>query len=420
MNRKYGVLIIYFLYAMASVTPAPAEQGVPEGYRLLTAPAVTGGHLIAARYGTGAATDLLLKSFKEVGGFFTKGPVAVAGFKDAEDRRSEVIFRAKINGAPVVGVAYAIVADNAGKSGFIFDSPQTIRASLPQLIQLSGNGQSVSAPSALNWRETPFPDGSGSMRIPDGWGITFAQKGMASAQGPHGLIERGIWTPVYTRAAAAQFSSLGGLPIPGPVFDPTDPVTALNEYFAYVNTMNQQQGTAGRNILRLIEAVPAPVVPGYTQAAYIDYEYEMSHQRYRCIQYIMLGNVGVDGSWILYTTYVASPSETFSQNLPILLEIWGSSRTARHVIQERIENAIQNLKEAGEIYRQATGNQVKTQERIHDKWTEVIRGTRIVEDSLTGEWGSANLAWSKEIVQNLNASEGYERFREIPLWQFNQ
>ena len=420
MNWKYGVIVLFFLSLFVGAVPAAAQQQVPQGYQLLTDPQVTGGHLVATRPGTGSATGLLGLALKEVGGFFQWGPEAVAGFQDAEDRRAEVLFRAGFPGSPIGGIAYAIVGGGTGTTGFVFDSTQTLRRTLPRLMQLYGGAGAAPARPALNWRETPFPDGSGSMRIPDGWVITFAQKGMASAEGPHGVIERGIWTTVYTRAAAAQMSGVAGMPVPGPVFDPTDPVTALQAHTSFINAANQQRGIPARRILRLVEAAPAPVVPGYSQAAYIDYEYEMSGRRYRCIQYVMLGNVSVAGTWVFYTTYVASPSETFAQNLPVLLQIWGSSRTAQHVLQERIDNAMQSLREAGDIYRQATGNRERAQQKMHDKWTEVFRGTRIVEDSLTGDRGSANLAWSKDIVRKLNEAEGHNRYREIPLWQLNQ
>jgi hypothetical protein len=422
MNWKCGVIVLFFLSLFVGAVAAVAQQQVPQGYQLLTDPQVTGGHLVATRSGSGSATGLLGLALKEVRGFFDRGPEAVAGFQDAEDRRAEVLFRAGLSGSPIGGIAYANVGGGTGTTGFVFDSPQTLRRTLPRLMQLYGGGGGAPAPAApaLNWRETPFPDGSGSMRIPDGWVITFAQKGMASAEGPHGVIERGIWTPVYTRAAAAQMSSTAGMPVPGPVFDPTDPVTALQAHMAFLNAANQQRGGPTRRMLRLVEAAPAPVVPGYSQAAYVDYEYEMSGRRYRCIQYVMLGNVSPAGTWVFYTTYVASPSETFAQNLPVLLQIWGSSRTAQHVLQERIENAMQSLREAGDIYRQATGSRERAQQRMHDKWTEVFRGSRIVEDSLTGDRGSANLAWSKDIVRKLNEAEGYNRYREIPLWQLNQ
>jgi len=420
MGCRYGALVYVVLSLTLGWSSFASAQQLPPGYQLLTSPEVTGGHLVTNRPGTGSATSLLMQSFTEVEMFFQYGPEFIGGFSDAEDRRAEGFFRAKLNGAMIGGIAYAIVAGGTGYTGFVFDSSQSIRQSLPRLMQLSGATGRSPAPPALNWHDTPFPDGSGWIRLPEGWIITFAQKGMASAEGPHGIIERGVWTPVYTRRAAAQLPNIGGMPFPGPVFDPTDPVTALQEHNAYLNAFNQQKGIPPRTLIRLMEASPAPPVSGYSQAAYIDYEYEFSGRRYRSIQFVMLGNVSATGSWIFYTTYVASPSETFPQNLPILLEIWGSSRTAQHVLEERMDNAIQSLKEAGEIYRQASGNRERAQQRIHDKWTEVIRGTRIVEDSLTGERRDANLAWSADIVRRLNEAEGHGRFREIPLWQLNR
>ena len=44
------------------------------------------------------------------------------------------------------------------------------------------------------------------------------------------------------------------------------------------------------------------------------------------------------------------------------------------------------LKEVGEIYQQTTQARECSEQRIHDKWTQVIRGARIVEDTLTGEF----------------------------------
>ena len=418
-KRKFTVLGCCLL-CFSLVVPALAQQ-VPDGYSLLTEPSVSGGHLVATRTGSGSASDLLALALKEVSGFFHGGPKVIAGFCDQNNRSAQAVFRSTIQGTPVCGVAYALVRSGTGTTGFVFDSPQSIRQSLPQLMALTGGGGGTSpAVPAINWRETPFPDGSGSMRLPQGWVITFAQKGMASAKGPHGLIERGVWTQVYTRAAAAQFSNVAGIPFQGPVFDPIDPVSVLHAFTEFINRANQQRGIAPRRILRLVEVAPAPPVPGYSQAAYIDYEYEVSGKRYRSLHYVLLGDVGPTGVWILYSTYVASPSETFPQNLPVLIEIWGSSRTSRGEIVARLNEAMNNLREAGEIYRQGSANRQGVQQRTHDKWIEVFQGTRIVEDSLTGERGDVNLGWSKKIVQKMNQAEGHERYREIPLWQLNR
>jgi hypothetical protein len=124
--------------------------------------------------------------------------------------------------------------------------------------------------------------------------------------------------------------------------------------------------------------------------------------------------------WIFVLSYVASRVESFAQNLPILMEIWGSAKTAQWVYTERLENAMRSLREAGQIWEQTTANRQRAEQRMHDKWTEVFRGTRIVEDTETGRRTDVNLGWSTEIVRRLNQSEGYERYREIPLWELNQ
>jgi len=418
MNTTYRVLVFLLVSICVWASPATAQQIAP-GYRLLTDPQVTGGHLLAVRPGTGSAFELLKQAFREVAGYFQGQPMALGGFLDAYDQRAEAVFTGRLGGAPVGGIAYAIVGGGIGTVGFVFDSPQTIRQSLPRLAQLAGGGPGP-AP-AHNWREVPFPDGSGAMRLPEGWVIKFAHQGMASAEGPHGVIERGVWTQAFTRVAMARhMSSFPGMPAPALAADPTDPVTVFQAYNAHINAFSQQRGMPTRNILRLIEAAPAPGVSGFPQTAYLDYEYETGGARYRAIQYLMLGSINMDGSWILYTTYVASRSESFAQNLPVLLEIWGSARTSQRVIHERLDSAMRNLREAGEIYRQTTDNSARAQQRMHDKWTEVFRGTRIVEDTLTGQRRDVDLGYSKDIVRRLNEIEGPGRYREIPLWQLNQ
>ncbi len=416
MRRACWVLVLALVACWTSVTLAASQQA-PGGYQLLTDPQGTGAHLVATRQGSGTATSLLVLALKEVAGFFDGRPQAVGGYRDAGDQRAEVVFRATLRGTPVAGIAYALVGGGTGTTGFVFDSPQTIRQSLPRLVQFAGGG--VGPAPALNWRQVPFPDGSGSMRLPEGWVITFSQKGMATAKGPHGWIERGLWTPMKTRAAAAQAIALSQrtigrpMPWPGPVADPTDPpLSVLQVLNAHLNTPD--------NIVRIIGEAPVPPIAGYLQATFFDYEVEKGGNHYRMLRFLMLSDVMADGGWIAYYTYVGAPIDIFPQNLPVLLEIWASAETAQHVLVERLQAATQSLKEIGEMVRQSTQTRARSEQRIHDKWTEVIRGTRIVEDTLTGERRDVDLGYSKDIVRRLNEAEGPDRYREIPLWQLNQ
>jgi hypothetical protein len=56
---------------------------------------------------------------------------------------------------------------------------------------------------------------------------------------------------------------------------------------------------------------------------------------------------------------------------------------------------------------------------MNANWTEAFRGTRIVEDTRTGQWRDVDLAYSADTVRRLNEREGYPRYREIPLRDLN-
>jgi hypothetical protein len=427
-----SVLFLALATALAGgMSPLHAQQPVTPGYQLLTDPQTTGAVLTASRAGSGSATALLRQACAEVTGFFEgRRPQVLGGFRDAQDRRVEALFRATVRGSSVAGMAYAVVAAGTGTVGFAFDSPRVIAQTLPRLIQLTGGGSGPMPASALNWREVPFPDGSGWMKLPDGWLITSAQKGMVEARGPHGFLARGLWAPVYTRAAAqaaiqttAQQSAYLGIPLPpfvGLVADPTDPVSALRELAPQFNALAQQSGAPPENILRIVEVAPVPQPPGVSQAAFLDYELESGGIRYRRIALLTLGTVTAGGTWIVVSSHVTSRVESFAQNLPVLMEIWGSAQTAQWVYTERLENAMRSLREANQIWEQSTANRQRSEEKIHNMWIEVIRGTRIVEDTETGRRTDVNLGWSTEIVRTLNQAEGRDRYREIPLWELNQ
>jgi hypothetical protein len=182
----------------------------------------------------------------------------------------------------------------------------------------------------------------------------------------------------------------------------------------------QQQGRPAPRITRIIEAAPRPVPQGLLSDTMIDLEYEFKGALYRNISQVILGTVGMDGSYLYYESNEASRCECFGQNLPTLIRIADSAQTAGHVVRERLENAMNSLRQAGEIYRQTIQNRNQAQDRSNANWTEAFRGTRIVEDTRTGQWRDVDLAYSADNVRRLNEREGYPRYREIPLRDLNR
>jgi hypothetical protein len=409
--------ILPLLAAIGPLSPWPLPalaQTIPNGYQLRTDPQGTAALLVTQRYAN-SATDAVARGLAEVAVGFDGRPIPLGGFRDAQDQRAEVGFRAVLRRVPVSGIGFATLAGGVATIGFAFDGLQAAPASMIRLLQQVG--YIGTGAEALNWRVAQYPDGSGQMRIPDGWHVTGAFKGAVDANGPHGFVTLRFHLPeVYTRAAVAQLQSLG-LPATVAQFvaDQTDPLAAMMTLEPQIDAHVRRYGGSGwPRTLRVVEGARIPVSPPLANAALIDHETFALGATHRCVSYIILSAVFSMGAWGYQHSFVCSPAQSFAQNLPVLLKIWGSAQTAGHVIQEYWDNALNNLREAGEIRRKAGIGQAETTARVHADRIEVIRGRRLVEDTATGQRADANLAYVREIVRELNAREGPGRYQEIP------
>jgi hypothetical protein len=289
-----------------------------------------------------------------------------------------------------------------------------------RLLQQVGYVSADSGPAS--WRLVQYPDGSGSIRLPDGWQIESASKGAVAAAGPQGRIFKAIHITAMTRADAAATEQLYRTTgVPPHVISQTfagiivaDPVDAVSAMIAVESQTVAKYGDGSFRFLRLIQVVPVPPPPPLAHAALIDYEFMMKGVRDRALQYVTVSNDFGNGTWGYYTSGLASRSEAFARNFSLLYEILLSAQTAQHTIQEKWDSALDSLSEAGEIRRQAQVNQSQTMVRVHADRVEVIRGRRLVEDTATGQRVDANLAYIREIVRELNAREGPGRYVEIP------
>jgi hypothetical protein len=399
--------------------PPAAAQTIPGGYQLFTDPQGTAALLITQRPAK-SATATLVQGLAEVAAAFDIKPNPLGGFRDVHDQTAEAGFQTTLRRVPVSGIAFADVTGGVARVGFAFDNMQAPVTSMLRLLQQAGH--IPAGAGAANWRVVQYPDGSGTIRLPEGWQLTSASKGMADAAGPQGRIFKAINTTVTTRANAAATEQLyrtTGVPshlIPQMfakiiIADPTDPVSAM---VAVATQFSAKYGDGSFRFLRLIQAASVPAPPPMAQAAFIDFEFILSGVRDRALQYVTISNDFGNGTWGYYTSGLASRSETFSRNFSLLYEILMSAQTAQHTIQEKWDSALNNLREIGDIRRQVYDNRRLSDERVHADRIEVLQGRRIVEDRSTGRQGSANLGYARQIVQDLNTQAGWARYREIP------
>jgi len=414
--------VLFFLFCLSPWASPAAAQVVPNGYQLITDPQGTAALIVAQRPAR-SATAALAQGIAEVAGAFDARPTLLGAFRDVRDQTAEAGFQTTLRRVPVSGIAFADVSGGVARVGFAFDTRQAPAAGILRLLQQAGHIPAGSGGAAGNWRTVQYPDGSGTIRLPDGWQIGSASKGAVDAAGPQGRIFKGIHLTAMTRANAAATEQLyrtTGVPpqVSAQIFAKAivaDPVDAVSTMVAVESQYSAKYGDGSYRFLRLIQAVPAQPPAGTAQAAFIDCEFMNKGARERSLVYVAYsGNFG-NGTWGYYTSGLATRSESFARNFSLLYEILLSAQTAQHTIQERWDSALNNQREIAEIRRQVHDNRSLSNERIHADRIEALQGRRVVQDRATGQTGTANLGYAREVVQSLNKQAGWARYQEIPL-----
>jgi hypothetical protein len=432
LRERAFFLLLAILVSFAVASPALAQQP-PPGYQFVSgAPHVSGGILVARPQGAAGAVQLLNEGFRDAARFFGRRPEAIGGFADTRNQYAEAPFRATIGQAPLIGVAFAVIEGGSATLALAFDSPNTFLQVAPRLLQLAGLAPASDncPPPGDGWQMAPYPDGSGQIMLPAGWRITSANMGAVEAAGPHGYIAAALWFQAVTRAGAAQkgaalqqYSNYLGVQLPQAqlvVVDPTDPGAALIGIRMHLAPILRQLGVADFRNFHLLRVDRMPVqTMGFAQAGMVQLEFQENGLPRRGLAYVMLSSVDYDGGWLYWETGVSAPSDCFAQNLPTLLQIAGSARTADHVLQARIKSAVDSINAVGDMqYRGYRRDQAK-RDASFGGWRENFIGVRVVEDTRTGTQSTVEHGHSTELVRRLNEQEP-GRYREIPLRELSR
>lgn len=281
----------------------------------------------------------------------------------------------------------------------------------PQRAAAASRAQAPARRVALN--SVPLPDGSGSLRLPAGWQISSAIKGMVSAAGPHGSVDLGIWVTAYTPEAAAQLYARP--PVVAPYGDAVQALKAIIPTFLALDPNSRQHPFRW---IRLIDRSPTPWPQG--KAEFVHYEWEIQGKgRWQTVALVVMSPVG-DGSFLFYASSVSSPSNRFAANLPVLQQIWSSWKVSDHVFQERLANALASMRETGRILREANASRQEAQDRSNQAWSHVTRGTWSYEDTQTGRRFDAPHDNMRQRLEQMNRDAGYERYKEVPYRELNR
>ena len=437
---------------LAAPTASPAQGaagnaggGVPKGYSVVIA-TDSGKKLVAHKAEAKSVAAALGSSLQDLSGWFDSRPATKGAFVDAKERRQGgAPFTAKLKGQPVKGLVSCVLGENGADITVTYS-----RADAPasDWAKLSGgtNAPAGAAAEGIKMHEYAFPDGTGSIQLPDGW-KTSAQTCIhgVQIQGPASqTVSLGVSYPVNTPDSfivqnqiqmTAQARQMGFPPprqIEMLVAPYTGPVDALKNLLPQLSRMSQTHGGPAVTLDKILETPkPSPAVFPNGQAATVYFAVTKTTggtpTPFRSCAQFETWMVG-PGAWSLYVTEATAPDATFDQDWPVMLAIATSLKTDPAAVQRATGRAIDAQDANFRALQKAHATQVagfddymKSQQRnslIRDRsatdFDEVIRGQRTVEDTRTGERTSVDLGNVNEIVDKLN-EHNPDRYIQIPL-----
>lgn len=389
----------------------------PRGFRSIRHEAGSGELWLSDSLGGNSARRAMVEMIGRLGNSFQGPPALHAVIGDGEDRELRALFSARHGERELRGLLVTARSDKGVVALCLFDAPGALARSFGPLVQTaSAHLPAIAAPPrsrprAVAWQQVRLPDGSGTMKLPTDWKIVGASQGMVDAAGADGsMVSLGIHGPVLTPEAGAGYYQMPGATVRVPVAPYSDPVTALGNLFPQFGYQAPQR------IVRLIDTAATPW-PHNGQAAYVHFDWQQGEGA-QARNYTSLALFGVMpgyGQWTFYLSIVSAPKPLFSQNLPMLMEIWQNWQVADHVHRQRLDQAAGSMREISNIIDQTHARRQQAQDRAAANWTEVFRDQTYLGDTRLGERYSVPLTQVEDWTRELNRAAGYERYRHIPL-----
>jgi hypothetical protein len=477
---------------LGGASASPDAAGPVAGYSVVTSTDF-GKAMYTKKTGVPSVTAALMAAIPDLSHYFDGRPDIKGAYEDQKNHQSGgAIFAATLKGQAMKGVISCKLTDgNAGVTVVYCrtDAPQAEWAKLSAAPQAPAQAQaapdsagaaaSASAPPDLskvlgdNAQVVQFPDGTGSITIPDGW-KTNAQSALSpiGVQGPADQSvfigsSRMIYTPdapfiKMVKQNQQRAQQMGMKPPPAPqmiVAEFTDPVQAMQDMWPQMSQLNQAQGGPAVHLDKIVDHKDIPIAVQGAKAAVITYEVTRTingvSKQYRGIQRVQMGPVN-NGSWMFTSTGFTAPVDSFDHDRKLMFAITQSEKINEQVVMQKMnEQSQQNMamiKQQGEAdaarlnanhqaFMQQQQQQFDTHEaqmaqndaardsrnqqfadyenqrsRMKDNQVEQILGYREVYDTQTGLSADVDLYNVNGVVNALNqAALDPNRFVQIPL-----
>ena len=388
---------------------------LPAGFSELKDPEGGNGRVLVVNKPRSVETiRALVETMALLSGYFDNAPQLMAALEDSANKSIQGSFVATMEKKAVKGVAFAHPGDKDIAMYFIYDYADALPSSYARLAALI-KPQAKSAvlnPRDLNWRDVRFADGSGSVRLPDGWTLGDSLKGMAVANGPNGAhASFGIWAPVNDLTSPLRDMPGSDKLLWAPYAPPHEAI------FSVSAEMQRKNYVLPNQTLKLIEHSPIPS-DGQSQSAYLHFTSE-SPEKGKVRYLASVSTFRTDPwTWVYLYSQIGAPDPEFERQFAVMMEIWNSYQISGQLVRERLDAATQNLKEIGEISQAMYQDRERAQAKAHNNWVEYIRDETLMLDTRYDVVSSQSLHYVNNLADALNQQEGYRRYVPLPLREY--
>lgn len=424
---------------------APDKGQIPADYKVVTV-TESGRRLVAHKANARSVQSVLAEAIRDFSKYFDAKPAINGAFAEARERRyGGASFTARFKGQAVKGTVFCNATDQGADVAVTYwraDAPAAEWTKLGGGVNVPG----ADGASPLKTTIYSFPDGTGSIDLPNGWNTSSRTciQGI-HIEGPAGQMiainqTYTVNTPdsfaVQTQIQLVnQARQMGFAPPPAIemlIAPYTEPVEAMKSLIPQISQMSYKRRGPTLKLDRILEppkSVQAAFPNGRAASVYFAITRETNGvaAHYRSAAQIETWSVG-PGAWCFTFTELAAPEASFETDLPVMHAILSSLKVNPDAMQRETGRAIQAMNRRFEVSQRLHAENQKafedyfqSQQRnsiIRDRsaidFAEVIRGERTVEDTTTGGRRSVDLGNVDDIVDALNRSDP-GRYIQIPL-----
>jgi hypothetical protein len=278
-----------------------------------------------------------------------------------------------------------------------------------------------STPAGPPLRQIPFPDGSGSIGLPEGWQLTGAASGVAHAAGPNGeSIHMGVYLPIMDpRSPQTQMALRSGRPLPGLYTIYPSGGDLAQAFLAVVQQIHQKKGTTNATI-NITSNRKFPISGIATDAVILEGDMDAHDGKGAMATSILVSALRpiANGTWAITVNQGTAPKQLKDAEWPTLTAIANSWKRNDAVIdgqiQARTQAEINRIHQIGanakaqadaahaanDAHNASVEARWDSQARSNQNFSNYLLDQTVVQDNNTGAHGTVWNQYADSLVKN--------------------